>query len=93
MGGYDKLRSFRRLDQESGEIWQDVGMQAQFRFFNTDQGRLLWVAEDNQKAEKAKGSIGKASGRDGLIQVFFVKINLDGAAMNFRADIIEFVIK
>ncbi len=68
-------------------------MQAQFRLLDTDKGRLFRVTKDNQKAEKTKSSIGKAGGRNRFMQFFFVKIDLDGAAMNFRGDIIEFIIK
>ena len=57
--GDDELASFGGFPKQIGQARQDVGMQPEFRFLETDQLRWGGVAQDGEQAKVAESSVGQ----------------------------------
>ena len=57
MRGDNQLSSGRGVNEQIGKRVNGVGMQAEFRFVDTNDRRRRWIEEDDEKHEPAQRAV------------------------------------
>jgi len=89
MRGNDELRALGGVEEEIGDLRDDIGVQAELGFFDTDQGRRLGMQKNGQQAEVVEDTIREASCRKRLIQTILMKEDPDGPSLSLSGDVIN----
>ena len=76
MGGNEELGADRGFDQKFGDFRDDVGVEAEFRFFEADDGRRLGMAEYRKQAKVAEGAVGEPFSRHRVAQTYVRERNI-----------------
>lgn len=85
----DDLRARGGVDEQIREVFENVGMQGDLRFFEANQRWRIRMQQDGGQTEKANGPVREPGGRNRPAQALFAEVDLDRSAVDLDSQIFK----